>query len=128
MAACSASTLALVPMRQDCRNFESRTYANGETVRKCNLDLAPDAPWRCPENCTAFEPRMDAGWTYGSMVSPPTPPEPPGLDDGSAAAVLDEAENFVNSISPQVMSEAGIIGRRGKRRMKRLLRRFRDDE
>jgi len=33
-------------MRQDCRNFESRTYANGETVRKCNLDLAPDAPWR----------------------------------------------------------------------------------
>ncbi len=78
-------------MRQDCKNFESRTYANGETVRKCNLDLAPDAPWRCPDKCPAFEPRMDAGWTYGSMVAPPTPPEPPGLDDGSAAAILDEA-------------------------------------
>ena len=38
-------------MRQECKNFESRTYANGETVRKCNLDLAPDAPWRCPEHC-----------------------------------------------------------------------------
>ena len=37
-----------VPMRQDCKNFESRTYPNGETVRKCNLDLAPEAPWRCP--------------------------------------------------------------------------------
>ena len=85
-------------MRQECKNFESRTYANGETVRKCNLDLAPDAPWRCPDNCPAFEPRMDAGWTYGSMVAPPTPPEPPGLDDGSAAAILDEAEDFLNSI------------------------------
>ena len=95
-------------MRQECKNFESRTYANGETVRKCNLDLAPDAPWRCPEHCPAFEPRMDAGWTYGSMVSPPTPPEPPGLDDGSAAAILDEAEDFLNSIGPQVMSDAGI--------------------
>ena len=56
-------------MRQECKNFESRTYGNGETVRKCNLDLAPDAPWRCPEKCSAFEPRMDAGWTYGSVFA-----------------------------------------------------------
>ena len=116
-------------MRQECKNFESRTYANGETVRKCNLDLAPDAPWRCPENCHAFEPRMDAGWTYGSMVSPATPVEPPGLDDGSAAAILDEAEDFVNSVGPQVMADAGArqqIPARGAR-LRRLLRRFRDD-
>ena len=92
-------------MRQECKNFESRTYANGETVRKCNLDLAPDAPWRCPEHCQAFEPRMDAGWTYGSMVAPPTPPEPPGLDDGTAAAILDEAEDFLNYDRP-----AGDVG------------------
>ena len=39
-----------MPMREECKNFESRTYANGETVRKCNLDLAPDAPWRCPDD------------------------------------------------------------------------------
>ena len=38
-----------MPMRQDCKFFESRTYANGETVRKCDLDLAPEAPWRCPD-------------------------------------------------------------------------------
>ncbi len=59
-----------MPMRQECKHFESRTYPNGETVRKCNLDLAPDAPWRCPQQCSKFEPRMDAGWTYGAMVAP----------------------------------------------------------
>jgi hypothetical protein len=94
-----------MPMREGCRNFESRTYANGETVRKCNLDLAPDAPWRCPENCVKFEPRLDAGWTYGSMVSPKLEAEPPGLTDGSAAAVLDEAEDYLNSVGATVMAE-----------------------
>jgi len=92
-------------MRQECRNFESRTYPNGETVRKCNLDLAPDAPWRCPADCGKFEPRRDAGWTYGAMVSPKTPTEPPGLDDGTAAALLDAAEEHLNLVGPQVMAE-----------------------
>lgn len=94
-----------MPMRQECKHFESRTYPNGETVRKCNLDLAPEAPWRCPATCAKFEPRMDIGWTYGSMVSPKTPIEPPGLDDGTAAALLDEAEDFLNSVGPKVLAE-----------------------
>ena len=59
------------------------------------------------------------------MVAPPTPPEPPGLDDGSAAAILDEAENFLNSIGPQVMSESGIRAPR-KKRFRGIMRRFRD--
>ena len=93
-------------MRQECKNFESRTYANGETVRKCNLDLAPEAPWRCPENCAAYARRLaDVNWAVGSLVPPPTPPEPPGLDDGSAAAVLDEAESYVNEVGRQVLDE-----------------------
>jgi len=92
-------------MRQQCRHFESRTYANGETVRKCDLDLAPDAPWRCPASCAAFEPLIDIGCTYGSLVPPQTPAEPLGLDDGTAAALLDEAEDFINSVGPQVMAE-----------------------
>ncbi|MCU1504980.1 MAG: hypothetical protein JWM12_4334 [Ilumatobacteraceae bacterium] len=92
-------------MREGCRNFESRTYANGETVRKCNLDLAPDAPWRCPDPCPKFEPRLDAGWTYGSLVSPTTPADPPGLADGSAAAVLDAAEDYLNAVGATVMAE-----------------------
>jgi len=95
-----------MPMREECKNFESRTYANGETVRKCNLDLAPDAPWRCPEKCPGYERRLaDQGWDYGSLLTPPTPKEPPGLDDGSAAALLDEAEDIVNSIGPSVLAE-----------------------
>ncbi len=94
-----------MPMRQECKNFESRTYPNGETVRKCNLDLAPEAPWRCPDNCPKYERRMDAGWTYGTVVPPKTPAEPPGLGDGTAAAVLDEAEDHLNAIGAQVMAE-----------------------
>ena len=96
-----------MPMREECKNFESRTYANGETVRKCNLDLAPDAPWRCPDDCVAYERRLaDVQWTYGSLVTPRTPDEPPGLDDGSAAAVLDEAEQIINAIGPELLAEA----------------------
>ena len=58
-------------MRQDCKFFESRTYANGETVRKCDLDLAPEAPWRCPADCKAFQPRLaDVNWMHGTLVTP----------------------------------------------------------
>ena len=92
-------------MRQECKHFESRTYPNGDTVRKCNLDLAPDAPWRCPDNCPSYDRRPDAGWSYGSLVTPSTPVEPPGLDDGSAAAVLDEAEAIVNAIGFDLMAQ-----------------------
>ncbi len=113
-------------MREDCKNFESRTYANDETVRKCNLDLAPDAPWRCPADCPKFERRLaDAGWSYGSLVPKPAPADPPGLDDGTAAAVLDEAEDFLNSIGAEVMAEVEAQRKRegnrpkGKRKKKR---------
>jgi hypothetical protein len=95
-----------MPMRTECKNFESRTYPNGETVRKCNIDLAPDAPWRCPEPCSGYERRLaDVAWAHGSLVTPPTPAEPPGLDDGSAAKILDEAEDIVNSVGAQVLAE-----------------------
>jgi hypothetical protein len=90
-----------MPMQTGCKFFESRTYPNGETVRKCDLDLAPEAPWRCPANCAAFQPRMaDVNWQHGSLVTPPTPAEPPSVTAGdpSVAALLDEAENIVNSV------------------------------
>lgn len=96
-------------MRQDCKHFESRTYANGETVRKCDLDLAPEAPWRCPADCSSFTRRLaDVNWSHGTLVTPPTPDEPlDALDrgDGSVAAVLDEAEDHLNTIGAQVMAE-----------------------
>src|SRR5207244_6065472 len=60
--------LVTMPMRTDCKNYESRTYANGEVVRKCRVDLAPEAPWRCPDDCVGYERRMiDAGWQVGSL-------------------------------------------------------------
>src|ERR671929_596409 len=94
-----------MPMRTECKNYESRTYPGGETVRKCNLDLAPEAPWRCPENCSAYEPRLaDVNWKHGSLVSPPTPPEPPGLGEG-VAELLDEAEDIVNAAGPQILDQ-----------------------
>src|SRR5438105_2777345 len=44
-------------MRTDCRHYESRTYASGEAVRKCLLDLAPEEPWDCPADCPRYERR-----------------------------------------------------------------------
>lgn len=93
-------------MRTDCRHFESRTYRNGDSVRACKLGLAPEAPWRCPTDCPKFDRRsMDVGWTHGTMVTGATPEAPASLDDGSAAAILSEAESIINSIASDVVSE-----------------------
>jgi hypothetical protein len=94
-------------MRQDCKHFQSRTYPSGDTVRKCALDLAPEAPWRCPENCQSFERRMaDVNWRHGSLVTPPTPDAPTSVgDDESVAALLDEAEDIINAAVPEVRAE-----------------------
>lgn len=94
-------------MRENCKFYESRTYSNGETVRKCDLDLAPEAPWRCPENCAAYQPRLaDVNWSHGTLVAPPAPPEPPSLgEDDSIADLLDAAEDIVNDAVPHVMAE-----------------------
>ncbi|MGH9275680.1 MAG: hypothetical protein ACRDZU_13615 [Acidimicrobiales bacterium] len=117
-----------MPMRQDCKHFESRTYPNGETVRKCNLDLAPEAPWRCPDDCPKFARRLaDVNWSHGTLVTPPTPDEPfDALDrnDGSVAAVLDEAEDFINSIGAQVLADVNADqAKGGTGRLKKIFRR-----
>ncbi len=96
-----------MPMRQDCKHFESRSYPNGDTVRKCNLDLAPEAPWRCPEDCSGFmKRRVDVNWSHGTLVTPVTPDEPVGLgEDQSIAALLDAAEEIVNEAGPRVLAD-----------------------
>jgi len=100
-------------MRQDCKNFESRTYRNGETVRKCNLDLAPEAPWRCPDDCPSYERRMaDVNWSHGTLVTPPTPDEPRGE---GIAALLDEAEDIINSAGPEIVAEVRAEQRQRER-------------
>lgn len=116
-------------MRQDCKYFESRTYPNGDTVRKCDLDLAPHAPWRCPEPCPSFQPRMaDVNWQHGSLVTPETPAEPASLDDddGSIAALLDAAEDIVNAAGPRLLDEVERDRQAAAQpRWKRLFRRRR---
>lgn len=100
-------------MREDCKQFESRSYPNGDTVRKCNLDLAPEAPWRCPQDCQAYERRrVDVNWSYGSLVTPPTPKEPESLSQGdnAVAALLDEAEDIVNRAGPTILAEMEAEG------------------
>ena len=94
-------------MREDCRHFESRTYANGDTVRKCDLDLAPEAPWRCPDDCPKYtRRRADVAWQYGTAVAPPTPVEPASVgEDDSVARLLDEAEAIINDAGPDIMAE-----------------------
>ena len=114
-------------MRQDCKYYETRTYANGETVRKCDLDLAPEAPWRCPADCPKYTKRLaDVNWSHGTLVTPPTPDEPlDALDrnDGSVAAVLDEAEDYLNSIGAQVLADVHAEQSQGGGRLKRIFRR-----
>ena len=69
-------------------------------------------PGRLPK----FERRLaDVNWSHGTLVTPPTPDEPLDAldrDDGSVAAVLDEAEDFLNSIGAQVLAE--VAGRAGQ--------------
>jgi hypothetical protein len=94
-------------MRQDCKHFQSRTYPSGDTMRKCALDLAPEAPWNCPADCPSFERRMaDVNWRHGSLVTPPTPDAPASVgEDTSVGALLDEAEDIINSAGDRVREE-----------------------
>ena len=118
-------------MREECKHFQSRTYASGEVARFCVLDLAPEAPWRCPDNCPRYERRLaDAGWTHGTLVEPPTPEEPVELG-GDVAALLDQAEDVINLVGPEIVAEeerrrerAEAAGRRWwKRSVRRIGRR-----
>lgn len=107
-----------MPMREDCRHFESRTYGS-ETVRKCRLDLAPEAPWRCPADCAGFDKRMiDVGWQYGSLAQPYSQrePEPTGED---IAALLDSAEDIVNAAAPEILAEFERGRQKGRFRRKK---------
>ncbi|MFN8050930.1 MAG: hypothetical protein U0Q22_05815 [Acidimicrobiales bacterium] len=96
-----------MPMREGCKFYESRTYPTGESVRKCDLDLAPEAPWRCPDNCPAYQPRLaDVNWSHGSLIAPPTPAEPASVGvDPSIGDLLDEAENIVNAAVERTRAE-----------------------
>ena len=92
-------------MREECKHFQSRTYDSGEVARYCELDLAPEAPWKCPETCPSFAPRLaDVGWVHGSLVEPALEDEP-NLPGDEIARILDSAEDMVNELAPEVLAE-----------------------
>jgi hypothetical protein len=92
-------------MREECKNFQSRTYDSGEVARFCGLDLAPEAPWRCPDDCSSYAPRLaDVGWVHGSLIEPAVEREPDASSE-DIIAVLGSAEEIVNEVAPSVYSE-----------------------
>jgi hypothetical protein len=108
-------------MREECKHFQSRTYASGEVARFCVLDLAPEAPWRCPDNCPSYDRRLaDAGWTHGKLIEPPIEDEPDVPVD-AAVELLGQAESIVNAAVPDALADV----RRQQRRSGGLMKRFR---
>jgi hypothetical protein len=93
-------------MREECKHFQSRTYASGEVARFCVLNLAPEAPWRCPDNCPRYERRMaDVGWIHGDLIEPPIESEP-DVPVAEMTEVLENAESIVNDIAVDALAEA----------------------
>ena len=114
-----------MPMREECVNFQSRTYDSGEAARFCRLDLAPEAPWRCPADCPSYKRRLaDVGWVHGSLVEPAIEEEPAG-DPDDIAELLDSAEEIVNEVWPGAVEEARAEDARKDRQGNRWWRRRR---
>lgn len=111
-------------MRHDCKHFESRTFPNGDAVHRCKLDAAPEAPWKCPDECPLFEKRlMDAGWTVGSFGTP-SAPEPEPAAEG-VAELFGELEDILDEAAPDIVADVekrnrskgkGRFGKKGKKR------------
>ena len=92
-------------MREECTHFQSRTYDSGEVARFCELDLAPEAPWRCPEECPSYDKRLaDVGWVHGTLVEPPVEDEP--ASGPEVVELLEQAEEIVDAVAPDALAEA----------------------
>ena len=97
-------------MREDCRHFESRTYDDGEVARLCTLGLAPEQPWRCPEDCSRFEPSLiDGSFVTEPLTRPPVEDEPDAASD-DVEGVLAEAEAIVEHAEPEVVRDLEASG------------------
>ena len=95
-------------MREDCSHYESRAYDDdGEVARFCTLGLAPEAPWRCPDNCASYERivMIASDFALGSLASiPPVETEPDAQPD-DIADVLADAEAIVSAAEPEMIAQ-----------------------
>jgi hypothetical protein len=95
-----------MPMREDCLHYESRAYEGGEVARFCTKDLAPEAPWRCPDPCAGYERILLIGSDFeaGSLAVPPVG-DAPDAEPQDIADVLDDAEDIVNAAAPDILAD-----------------------
>jgi hypothetical protein len=104
-------------MREDCRHFESRTYPGGEVARFCVLDLAPEAPWKCPDDCSRYEHSLIDGTFVTAPVSHTDVEDEPEGSADDIEAVLDDAEAIVTDAELEVVRE--VEGKRPRSWWKR---------
>ena len=95
-------------MREDCAHYESRTYDDdGEVARFCTLGLAPEAPWRCPENCASYERIVMIGSDFdaGSLSDTAPVEDEPDAPTDDIVDVLADAEAIVDAAEPAVIAD-----------------------
>src|SRR5579875_238281 len=97
-------------MREDCKFFQRRRSRAGDPVSFCALDLAPEAPWRCPAECPRYE-RVAGGRLHGDGPGRAEARESRAVELGEpelaagAAAVLGSAEEIIGRIAPELAAE-----------------------
>lgn len=90
-------------MRDDCKNFQTRTYRSGDVARFCVLGLAPEAPWRCPDQCSRYVKRIgDAGFVRVGLLGGAG--DDSGFGAGSAG-LLGAAEEVINAAGSEIVAE-----------------------
>ena len=94
-------------MREDCCHYQSRTYDDGEVARFCTKDLAPEAPWRCPDPCSGYEHLVlfSSDLESGSLGRAPKVEDEPDVPTDDIVDVLADAEAIVNNAAPAVIAE-----------------------
>src|SRR4051812_47595523 len=114
-------------MREDCCHYETRTYDDGEVARFCTLDLAPEAPWRCPVDCSRYERivMIASDFETGSLGHSPPVEEEPEAAVEDIIGVLDDAEDIVNAAMPAAIDD---LDREHKPWWRRLGRRRKGDD
>jgi hypothetical protein len=108
-------------MNEDCCHYESRTYDNGEVARFCTLDLAPEAPWRCPENCPRYEriTMIGSDFEAGSLGHVPAVEAEPDAPVEDIVDVLADAEAIVDDSEAAVIADLDRPRKPGWRRRRR---------
>src|SRR4051794_1105315 len=112
-------------MREDCCHYETRTYDDDrEVARFCTLGLAPEQPWRCPDDCSRYERILMIGRDFqqGKLGGTPEVEEEPDGDSEEIAAMLADAETIVGAAEEGVLHDL-----RGRKRRRWWQRRRGDD-